>query len=484
MKNRILVLLLCLCMVLTVFAGCGTKETQDPSDTDNGQTSSKDTVETDAEPDFGDIKFDCEINILQRDGAVREEWDAEVEDNTIMQHALIEKVGYLEEKYGVSFQYYAVHVNDVTQVEASILSNSAYYHIMTLPHLHMASMASQGLLRNVAAIENVDLSQPWWSQQLNNELDYKGSLYFATGNSNLCSMWYTNAVFFNKDMAQALGYSVSDIYASVNDHTWTAEKMLSMANELYVDRDGQEGATLGDRYGISQTSAWFPVFYGAGLKLATKNDDGKFVVNTISQDIIDNITSIINYQNDGDTAVPLSAGLNQWEVFANGNALFLMDGIAYSHYVKGSTIDYGILPCPLGESGQANYYNFVHQGHDSAFAVPADTAEGDLAMIGIMLEESNYISRKKVWPEFYNTLMKGQLARDPESAAILDIIFDNLIIDPVLIYGVTNAASFDTTIRKLITDNDYSNVGSTLNGIVNTVQGNLDKYNDAYDLIG
>ena len=105
-------------------------------------------------------------------------------------------------------------------------------------------------------------------------------------------------------------------------------------------------------------------------------------------------------------------------------------------------------------------------------------------MIGIMLEESNYISRKKVWPEFYNTLMKGQLARDPESAAILDIIFDNLIIDPVLIYGVTNAASFDTTIRKLITDNAYSSVGSALTEIVDAVQENLNKYNDAYDLIG
>jgi hypothetical protein len=292
-------------------------------------------------------------------------------------------------------------------------------------------------------------------------------------------MWYTCAVFFNKDMAKSLGYSLSEIYASVENHTWTAEKMISMSNEVYLDADGIQGPTDGDRFGISQTAAWYPVFYGAGLKLVTKDSEGRFLAAPIDEKMVDVITSIINYQNDGDNSVPLSSGINQWGIFSAGNALFLMDGIAYVNSGKKSSVDYGILPCPLGEAGQETYYNFVHAGHDSAFAVPADTYEEDLPMLGIILEESNYISRREVWPEFFNTLMKGQLAKDPESAAALDVIFNNLTIDAMMIYG----GHYDEEIRKMISNNNYSGVKSTLEGLQPSVQTNLDQYNDAYDAL-
>ena len=104
MKIKLIACLLTLCCLLTSFTGCFGKDqpeeqTTDPVGSDAASTTDA-TVDTEIKPDFEEVNFDCDINVLQRDGAVREEWDPDAESNTIMKHALAEKVNYLEEKYG------------------------------------------------------------------------------------------------------------------------------------------------------------------------------------------------------------------------------------------------------------------------------------------------------------------------------------------------------------------------------------------------
>ena len=103
--------------------------------------------------------------------------------------------------------------------------------------------------------------------------------------------------------------------------------------------------------------------------------------------------------------------------------------------------------------------------------------EEDLEMIGAILEDANYYSRRVQWPAFYDTLLKGQVARNPESMEMLDYVFDNLIMDPVLLYS----AQLDDTIRDLVANNKYTNVQSSISGIVGNTQSDLDKIMDKYE---
>ena len=94
----------------------------------------------------------------------------------------------------------------------------------------------------------------------------------------------------------------------------------------------------------------------------------------------------------------------------------------------------------------------------------------------MIIEEANYISRKEIWPEMYDTLLKGQVARDPQSAAILDTIFENLTVDPCLMYS----PSLDQVVRNLIASGNSTNVKSTLDGAITKAEGELEKINTAY----
>ena len=479
--TKLTLLLLALCMMLTAFAGCGKKTDDTPAQdtTPTGTTGGGETEEVLIEPEFPDITFYREIGVLQREIAPLEEWNVEEEGNPVLEQALVEKIGYLNDKYGVEFTYYYSADSEITsKVANSIQSQFMAYDIISWPSGHLMTLANQALLRPLQSVENVDLSNSWWSQQINSRWEYKGNNFFAVGNSNLNSNWRTSGIFFNKAMAERIGTNAAEIYQMVFDHTWTLEKMLELGELATLDSgDGTTVVSENDTFGIVQTNGWYPALLGSGMTFASTDDEGKFVVNTVDQPMIDRIEKLINYMNDSDIALPLSAGIDQWNYFCNGKGLFLVEGIAVSSKARASDVDYGILPSPLGEAGQAEYHNFVHHGHSSAMAVPVDVLEEDLPMIGALLEASNYISRREVWPAFYQTLMRGQIARDPESAEIVDIIFDSMSTD----VGIVYAAHFDNAIRAMVTNNDYSNVKSTLEGLVDDMQVTLDEVNAKYD---
>ena len=485
-KTKLLLLLLTFAMTITLFAGCG-KKTPEAGETSNREIEDEftgDVTTSEIVPEFEPVNFDTEICILQNDssgGSIRrEEWNPEDAENENLEYALVDKLEYLENKYGVTFELRKRTKNDAGGALANeIMSNTGTYDIIDFPLSQTAILATRGLLYDLSAVENVDLSKPWWNQMLNDEIDYNGKTFFAVGNSNLSSMWTACCVFFNKSIAESLGYSYTSVYDMVFNHTWTMEKMLEISANAYSDKDGDTLPSDGDIYGISQTGGgWYTAFYGTGLKFVSTDEEGNFVLNPFDQALIDRIETIVNYKNNSEIAYT-GAG-DQWNQFTEGRALFLVEFVCVATRAKASSTDYGILPSPLGEAGQASYYTSIHTGHSSAFSIPTDIWDGDLPMLGIILEEANYISRKIVWPEMYDTLLKGQIARDPQSAEILDIIFGNLIVDPMMMY----ASKLNDIVRALIDSGDTTNIKSSLEKGASAANAALREINSAYKALG
>ena len=221
LNTKLILILLSLVMILSLFAGCGNQSDETETTAENGSGNSNgggegSTEEVLIEPNFDDIDFNVEIGILQRETAPKEEWDPDAEGNPILEQALIERNGYLYDKYGMEFTYYYCSDEEFTTTVANAIQTELMaYHTISYASDWLSGLAIKGLLRTLQSVENVNLDNPWWSKQLNDRLAYKGNNFFAVGNSNISSMWRTSAIYFNKDLAEAEGVSVSQLYDSV-----------------------------------------------------------------------------------------------------------------------------------------------------------------------------------------------------------------------------------------------------------------------------
>ena len=52
-----------------------------------------------------------------------------------------------------------------------------------------------------------------------------------------------------------------------------------------------------------------------------------------------------------------------------------------------------------------------------------------VALTGAVLEEANYRAKLHLTPAYYDITLKGKYSRDPESIAMLDLIFANRVVD-------------------------------------------------------
>ena len=126
---------------------------------------------------------------------------------------------------------------------------------------------------------------------------------------------------------------------------------------------------------------------------------------------------------------------------------------------------YGILPNPLYDEYQTQYYSQVSNYGDSMLAV-FNTA-GDPSKVAAAIELMSYYSYYEIYPDFYEVVIQGRGTRDAESREMLDLIFAGrtydlgLLFDPysmsdqILRYPAredTNLASFLATWENQMED--------------------------------
>ena len=471
MKVKVLTLLMALFMLLPMVVSCKKNE----KETEQTTSESKAVVENATEeeeitPNLPAVNYDRTINVLQRAGAWKEEWDPELENTDVLSDAIYARNMYLSEKYGIDYAYHHIPLladasggASANTIKDSLQSGAAAYDIISYSPLFLSSWAQEGLLAQINELPHIDFNQPWWYSDVMNQISVDGNCYYAFGSSNLSMAWTVNGVLFNKSMFEEY-YPEKDLYQEVRDKSWTLDSMLSYAEGLYSDIDNVPGVSIGDQYGIVYAGAvWYPIFYGSGSPMVVKNSAGDFVVDICSESVVNRITKIIEICNDRDITREFNADdeYNEWMAFAEGRGLFLPESISATNTCRKSmTDDYGVLPAPMYDANQDTYYSTFHPNHSSAMAVAKDVPQSDWEMLGAIITDAAYMSRKVQWPALFEAVLKGRTAKDPGTLEMLDIVYDNLTLDPLLLYDQAN--DVDNAIRKLIGDNAVSNVYSTL----------------------
>ena len=479
MKIRIFALLMALLMMLSMVVSCKKKGETETTET-NGQVDIQ-TEEKEITPDIPAKNYDRTINVLQRSGAWKEEWDPELENTDVLSDAIYTRNVYLSDKYGIDFAYHHIPLlaesaggPSANTIKDSLMSGTAAYDIISYSPLFLSSWAQEGLLAQINDLPYIDFSQPWWYSDVMNQISVDGNCYYAFGSSNLSMAWTVNGVLFNKTMFEQY-YPEKDLYQEVRDKSWTLESMLTYADGIYSDIDNVSGASIGDQYGIVYAGAvWYPIFYGSGSPMVVKNSAGDFVADICNESVVNRITKIIEICNDRDITREFNADdeYNEWMAFAEGRGLFLPESISATNTCrKNMTDDYGVLPAPMYDVNQDTYYSTFHPNHSSAMAVAKNGPHSDWEMLGAIITDAAYMSRKVQWPALFEAVLKGRTAKDPGTLEMLDIVYDNLTLDPLLLYDQAN--DVDNAIRALIGDNAVSNVYSTLASLSDNVNTDI-----------
>jgi hypothetical protein len=303
-------------------------------------------------------------------------------------------------------------------VEAMVQAGDDTYQL-ALTHCitGVATMSTGGMLYNFDDFKYTDLDAEWWNHDMMNALRLGKNTYYGISDYMIPCPY---VIYFNKDIISQYGFD--DPYELVYNKQWTVDKFIELAESATQDTDGDGKYTKDDMRGIcyEETSKWTSFMIGAGQKMIEKNDSGEW---EICMDTEKMYTLVEKF-----CALSLKDGViapeNSISV-ADGNLLFELHTLAHAVNYRESECSIGILPYPLFDENQENYISLDWGG---LMCCPITIKNPD--MVGAVLELLAYESGNEVIPAYYEKVLEGKIARDEDTIAMLDIIFDTIAYEP------------------------------------------------------
>ncbi|MDD4772692.1 MAG: hypothetical protein PHZ09_03715 [Eubacteriales bacterium] len=354
----------------------------------------------------------------------------------------------------------------IADARSEIMSGGNQYQVIMPAMTEVKTLAGEGLLLDLRRIETVRLNQPWWSQNANGNLSIGGSLYFTLGDISLIDNDGIAAIGFNKSLIE--DNNLEPPYAMAYDGTWTMERMYDMCKGLNRDLNGDGKLDGSDQYGFVTDHANIVAFiYASGETIISKDEKDMpypSIYNERVSAVIDLITAFANDETAfGQTSIFGDHGKANTN-FMNNQMLFRLSSMFRFTQMRAMESDFGFLPMPKYEESQENYH------HSYSYASPGISLPITLdfpAVTGAVLEALAYWGRYTVLPAYYEINLQTKVARDEDSAGMLDIIFDAATFDLGLIYNFGGIRDiFEPFVRS--NTNNFASVYASIEQKINT----------------
>ena len=499
MKKNIAVLIL-LSFILLTLISCGDKQTDGgqvennpgtnlPEKTDGGN-SAEETAGNDiynmkarenAKDGLPETNFNGEVfTILQR-SEWNYEFQAESEIGDVINDAVYKRNLAVEERFNVKLNAVDVmggwNEQDIflKKVINSISAGDDEFQLLAGYAAYMPKLQTGGYLVNLHELPHMDFEKAWWSADLKDNFTINGKMFFATGDISL-SLWEDIlAIYFNKKMIA--DFELENPYDIVRAGKWTVDKLNEICKNIYIDVDGDgKPSENNDIFGYAtDTTNFVDGLYGAfDCPVIKKDENGApyHAQNTQKMaDIVDKIYDFL-WVNTGVYANPVSSpgpeNLYRY-IFEENRTMFLPELLGNAKALRGMNTDFGILPYPKWNEQQDNYLT-TSVAYFSMFCIPKTVKNFEMA--GTITEALCAESYKKVIPAFYEVSLKTKLARDDESAEMIDIIRNGLTFDFGKVY-VTELAYSMNILRDLMSGKKHD--------FVSTFEKNESKFNKALE---
>ena len=435
-KTNTLAASLLLCAALLASVSCGSDSGTQPAETTAAVGGDVTAAVTEAvtddraplnlpDADFGGealriLGYELEVDCIHQYDFYYDETMA----GDLVADAIHERNLLIEERYNCVIEV----TNDktpATTARNSITAGSDDFEVMELYINNAMSMAMEGMFYNWYDLPSINMEAEWWDQAIQRDLAMFNKIYVMTGDISVYDEELNYCVYFNKKVAN--DFDIPDVYQMARDKTWTLDKMTEYGKQVAADLNGDGVRDENDRFGIlSDSGMSFLFYFTCGNNIVTLDDDGVPYFTIENQRTFDVCNGLVEFFNDTDNMLWASKCSDTWttldRVFMENRNLFRPGSIYDIIYYRNMEHDFGILPYPLYDEQQEDYYHLIATHVAPGITVPATNIE-KLDMTCHLLEALAYESRDTVTEAYYDLNLYTKMARDNESGDMLDIIF-------------------------------------------------------------
>lgn len=439
MKKRIILLILVLSLTLAVLAGCKNKGGEANESTPETVSTLPNDFEGDTigEYDFGGKEF----IILTRKDTKYEHSSEKGLGGDVIERAVYQRNMAVQDRFKVIISVvdknggWEQRSEFLGVVRGEAMGGGGGYDLVSTHSVYLGWMAVEGLAMDMATLPEINFAKAWWNQNLYDEININGHVYFMQG--DICSTLYEyiQVLFVNETKFESFFKEdgIDKIYEYVDNGTWTWDKLMQYSVDY-----GTLGNTEVTEYGLAMNiHSWRASFFSQDATLYTRTENGDLTLQSApTTKFIDVVEKMVDfYANEnirllvGDWSTG-AATLNK--DFSGGNVLFYPQTLGEAANLAKSMSDtYGIVPLPKYDELQEKYYTICR---DTVSSVMVMTTADDPTMSGVITEALSMYGYNIVTPEYYETALKVRYFDDPKYGEILDMIRDGLTIEPVACY--------------------------------------------------
>ena len=497
--KRISLLLLCWLLAgatLLGAVGCTTQDPDNKNTEESTTTPEDDTVET--EEDL--LATLPQGNYLTESGSPTEfkilnntsNYGLTIMDSdnmdTQINSTIYSRNRYIEEELGIAFNVTEMSYGEITSLMGTLAQGGSYeYDLVYNESRDQMVVVQKNAYYSVNDYKQyLDLEKPWWYADAINDITICGNNFLLASDMQMMfndSIW---CIAYNKDIINDHLGDQPTPYKLVEKGEWTMEKLYQMVMDTQID--GEE------RYGVGSWINFASAMLAASdIQLVVKDETSGLVATSVDDRFVTIYRNLLEkfFESNGkgqtnairttyDSQSYLNGNFpeeiaNFQGLFNAGKATFMAGTVGDMRtYLPSSEIKYGIIPLPKYEESQDEYISYVYEG--AAYCgIPAAVKADDLQRVCTIMEWLGGHSYDSYRPVYYDVVLDGRVAKDPDAAKMLDIIF-GATEDGKTYIELSNVLkiSTSTTIQGCISDAN-SSIKSRINSTKELVDDQLSK---------
>lgn len=323
-------------------------------------------------------------------------------------------------------------------LQQTIQAGDDVYQLVLFTPSHFCGLAGKNMLVDWSTLDDVQLGEPWWDQNVNSALrigDYQYAVY-GSALFNLKLKIYH--VIFNKEIAAKYDVSSEELYESARNGTWTLDRLGSLAKLVKEDLNGDGKYDNNDVWGcMGESYTSYTLALGAGAEFLTEQPDGRLLVTADSERTTEACMKVLSLFTDKEHYLiteNMKGVPDIWSEMYNmeqSSKIFLLLGTLRDS-LRDMEADYGILPSPKLDENQAEYRHTTTVINAPVLAIPVTAAQPE--MTAYLMELMQYQAHNDILPVYYQNFLNTKMVRDEESVEMLKLIHGTLFIDRCALY--------------------------------------------------
>ena len=466
---------LLLAAMLTMLVACGNETVSDGggnSETTSGGASDTETAAVE-KADIPEDKYEgYEFRMLGKEVSATStvnEFFAESETGDTLNDAIYQRNRMVEERFGVTMKFIGSN-SRMSDLSQAVLAGDDAYDIMLDTTQSIGSAISNHYVHSINDLQYIDISKSWWNTSLIEDSAIGGDSYFLMG--DISYSWRDSAwvLCFNKRLYNE--YGLEEPYNMVREGRWTLDVLEEHCRDITKDLNGDSKLDKDDQWGmLSSKTAGMGLVTGAGIMTVSTAKDGSLEYTLDSERNVNILGRIRQLMTNNDLQIraeDLTGSSDIWadiiNIFRNGRALYRISIMSDVIGLRDMNDDFGILPLPKYDENQEQYYTTYQAWNGGAIVVPVTIT--DTARTSAIIEYMGSVSKDTITNAYYNVNLQGKVARDDDSAEMLDIIFNSMTTDIGLAFQLGTVRSTLTTIINSDSDVTVSTLASAKDSMV------------------